>query len=178
MSHGYTAEEVGLNTRSNLWGNLNEAWFKFANHVLEISEVASNWAGVSRKIGRGYRPTIGGMMDLLEDFSLGGRALVGAKLDTLGEGALAEQTPERKKRLEGEVALHKGLRSLDLINPLVDKPVDSRYEKSRELQNLREQVETDARRALRKKKENQRPELVAPVMPDESLPNAMTGPKK
>ena len=103
---GYTVSDnpgeadLHLDTRSDSWGNLNQAWFAFAKHVLEIEEAATQWTEVAAKIGTGYKPTRGGMMDLLQDFAQGGRAQAGADLGTLGRGGLAKQTETQQKSID------------------------------------------------------------------------------
>lgn len=124
--HGWTVSskageaDVHLDVSSNGWGKLDKAWGLFANHLLGAAEVATNWQGMSSKIGRGYRPTVDGMIDLLEDFSVGGRNLSGANLGTFGEGGLAEQSSTSKEVIESDRTF---LSALDALseNPFAER---------------------------------------------------------
>jgi len=179
--HGYTVSDnpgeadLHLDTRSNSWGNLNQAWFAFAKHILEIEEVATQWTEVSAKIGTGYRPTRGGMMDLLQDFTQGGRAQVGANLGTLGRGGLAEQTEARKKSIEDQRAVNTALEPFgNAVTEITGK--DDRHNRAHDFRETREEAEAQALAAATKA---ERPDLVEPSLdvenPEESKPNAYIG---
>ena len=98
-NEGVSVIDIPLNTASDSWGNTNQAWFTFANHVLRMPEIATDWRTIAPSIGRGYSKGLSGMMDLVQDFSYGGRARVGADL---GSDSLAEQTDERTSQIQME----------------------------------------------------------------------------
>jgi hypothetical protein len=149
--------DIHLNTKSNSWGNLNEAWFTFAKDVLKIEEVATQWTEVAAKIGTGYKPTRSGMMDLLQDFTQGGRAQVGANLGTLGRGGLAEQTEARKKSIEDQRAVNTALEPIgDAVTEMTGE--DSRHNRGHDLRRTREEAEAQALAAA----EAKRPDLIEP----------------
>mgnify|MGYP001807493596 FL=1 len=178
-NHGYTVSDnpgeadLHLNTQSNSWGKLDDAWFKFAKHVLQIEEVATDWKTAAPKIGSGYKPTIGGMIDLLQDFVQGGRAQVGANLGTLGEGGLADQTDALKESIDDQRELNTALESFTAPNPEEDTPLN----RSREFRETREELEEEARKRRRRKRSED--DLIAKDtgnLPPESEASALTGP--
>ena len=96
---------VPLDVTSNSWGNTDQAWFAFANNVLRIPAIATDWQTVAPTIGQGYKGTLAGMMNLLEDFAGGGRARVGADMGHQGTEELAEQTDALQRGIEDKVPI-------------------------------------------------------------------------
>ena len=131
---GYTVSDkpgsdIQLDPNNPRWTrNLTYAWERFSKNVLQIDKAAENWAAVASKIGRGYRGNLGGMIDLLYDFTQGGRAQAGGSLANLGEAA--EQTPELIESIESDREVNTALEPFGIVDEMLDRP-DSRKNRSR-----------------------------------------------
>jgi hypothetical protein len=184
-NHGYSVSDnpgeadIHLDTKSNNWGNLNEAWFAFGKHVLEIDEVATQWVDVASKLGTGYKPTIGGMMDLLQDFAQGGRFQVGGNLGTLGQGGLAEQTKMQQDSIESQRTVNTALEPFgSTVEALTGK--DSTFNRSHDFRETREEAEAQARAVAKSAEEPPVDDMTLNLeeiegSPGESGPNAYRG---
>lgn len=151
-----------LDTSTNRWGKINQYFKQLLLNAgateKEAAEASTNWAGVAHKWGPdegGYRPTLEGMLDLIQDYTKpgGGSALIGIKsIGPDGGGGLNEDlanNPELRNSLRFQ-------RLMADVNNILDTE-DERRRDSLEWE--------DARRSM--------PRVPAPVPATKSEPSGV-----
>tara|TARA_A200000159_G_C7324179_1_gene340190 strand:- start:1143 stop:2081 length:939 start_codon:yes stop_codon:yes gene_type:complete len=163
---------IRLDITNDRWGNINSAFKFFLEKNLHFTadqaqRASTDWAGNASKIGRGYRPTREGMIDLLED-SYGGRAQVGSSLDGSG---MAEQTPDLVNSIE---QMRRVRESTDPLNSSLNEMLGrdrGRAGRSEDFKARREELKSMLRREKRVFESN---DGLVSEAPDESGAQAMT----
>lgn len=165
---------IKLDESSDKWGRLDAAFRFFLEKNLDFTSsqaksMSSDWANQAASVGRGYRGTREGMIDLLED-SFGGRAQAGSALDGSGQ---ADQTPELVDSIE---RMRKVREQTDPLNSSLTDLLELEEGRSGRSESFKARRE-ELSRMLRKQKQmfDMNDDLDLPHVPDESGAQTLEG---